>query len=62
MAFTSTLLTTGEACDKCGKPFSYEHPGMSIYQSSGSDRNIILIHIECMQKQIRKVEKENIRP
>jgi len=60
MSFKSHLNISAEDCDKCHKPMSTDRPGIYLYASSQEGRQQIWIHIDCLQKAIRKAEKEAI--
>ena len=62
MSFNSGLNISGEVCDKCQKPMDQERPGidLSAFSREGG-RQRIWIHIDELQKAIRKAEKEAIQ-
>ena len=61
MSFRSALDVSGEVCDKCGKPMNPENPGVYLYANSReAPRQQVWIHIDELQKAIRKAEKEAI--
>jgi len=59
--FKSSLDVTGDQCDKCRKPMNPEAPGVYIYAScKEAPRQVIMLHIDCMQKVVRDAEKEAV--
>jgi hypothetical protein len=55
MAFRSDLDVSGELCDKCRKPMNPERPGVVIWTSCQElGRQMVWLHIDCLQKIIRK--------
>ncbi|HEX4501076.1 MAG TPA: hypothetical protein VH187_07945 [Scandinavium sp.] len=61
MTLRSYINTSGEFCDKCNKPMNPETPGMEVHgNSKETGQQVIWVHIDCLQKEIRKIEKQHI--